>query len=84
MLTISKMRKDLFRLAKLAAEGKNVEFVHKGQMFRLVPKVKPNKLSRLTPWETAGVGESQDDFVKATQQMSQQILEDWDRKWAKK
>mgnify|MGYP005849202325 CR=1 FL=1 len=46
-VTISQFRKDLFKLAGEALEGKTVEFVHKGVVFQIVPERRISKLDRL-------------------------------------
>jgi antitoxin (DNA-binding transcriptional repressor) of toxin-antitoxin stability system len=53
-LTATDLRKNLFRMLDVAAQGGNVEFTHKGVSFRIVPLAHGSRLARLTPRNAAG------------------------------
>lgn len=46
-VTASKLRENIYGILDQALEGVPVEVVRKGKILRIVPEVKPNKLSRL-------------------------------------
>jgi len=46
-VTASKLRENIYGILDQALEGVPVEVVRKGKILRIVPDVKPDKLSRL-------------------------------------
>jgi hypothetical protein len=46
-VTASKLRENIYGILDQALEGVPVEVVRKGKILRIVPEVKPDKLSRL-------------------------------------
>ena len=46
-VTASKLRENIYSILDQALEGVPVEVVRKGKILRIVPDVKPDKLSRL-------------------------------------
>jgi len=72
-VTISQFRKDLFKMADSALEGKTVEFTHKGVVFKVVPEEKLSRmeqLARLTPHPDAM---TEEEFEKADAQLKTEI-----------
>ena len=84
-VTISQFRKDLFTLVDSAADGETVEFIHKGIRFRLIlpDSPAPSKLDRITPLAKDIMVGSPAEFAAAHSQMSQEIIEDWEKSWDK-
>jgi hypothetical protein len=46
-VTASKLRENIYGILDQALEGVPVEVVRKGKILRIIPEVKPDKLSRL-------------------------------------
>ena len=72
---ITKFRLNLFQLADQALEGKPIEFIHKGVVFRVVPDTHLPKLSRLTR-ETL-VAQNIDASA-----MLKEMEEEWEKDWS--
>ena len=74
-VNITKFRLNLFQMADEALEGKPIEFIHKGVVFKVVPSTPVPKLSRL-PKETvvAPMMEST-DFLK-------EMEAEWESDWS--
>ena len=77
--SISKARQNLFTLVDQAAKGEKVEFVHKGQVFQIVPVDRPSKLARLkAPLKILPDGMTIDDLV-ARKQLRREVTLAWER-----
>ena len=77
--SISKARQNLFSLADEAAKGATVEFVHKGQVFQIVPVDRPSKLARLKPLNILPPGTTFDDLEQAQIAMQAEIASAWEQ-----
>lgn len=79
--SISKARQNLFSLVEQAANGERVEFVHKGQVFQIVPVDRPSKLARLKPpAEPLPHGQTIEDLEEARKEMRNEITRNWELK----
>jgi antitoxin (DNA-binding transcriptional repressor) of toxin-antitoxin stability system len=76
--SISKARQSLFALVDLAAKGEKVEFVHKGQVFQIVPVDRPSKLARLKPMNVLPEGTTFDDLEHAQNDLSREVALAWE------
>lgn len=71
IITPSKLREDIYNILDAVLEnGEVVEVKRKGQIIKIVPPKKRNKLSSLVSHSDAVVGDS-DDFVSM----------DWSKEW---
>jgi antitoxin (DNA-binding transcriptional repressor) of toxin-antitoxin stability system len=79
--SISKARQNLFSLVDQAAKGEKVEFVHKGQVFQIVPVDRPSKLARLKAPFLAVLphGQTMDDLEKARKEMRKELTQAWEQ-----
>ena len=78
--TISKVRQNFFAFVEQAAAGEKVEFVHKGQIFQIVPLNRPSKLSRLRPHpESFPEGTTAEDIDKALDENRREAILAWER-----
>jgi antitoxin (DNA-binding transcriptional repressor) of toxin-antitoxin stability system len=77
--SISKARQNLFALVDLAAKGEKVEFVHKGQVFQIVPVERPSKLARLKPMNILPEGTTFEDLEQALNAQSHEVTLAWER-----
>lgn len=77
--SISKARQNLFSLADAAAKGEKVEFVHKGQVFQIVPVDRPSKLARLKPMNLLPEGMTFDDLEQARKDIRQEAILAWEQ-----
>jgi len=77
--SISKTRQNLFELVDRAAKGEKIEFVHKGQVFQIVPVGRPSKLARLKPMNVLPEGTSFEDLEQAMKNMTQEVTSAWER-----
>lgn len=78
--SISKARQNLFTLVDQAAKGEKVEFVHKGQVFQIVPVDRPSKLARLkAPLKILPDGMTIDDLEVARKQLRREVTLAWER-----
>ena len=77
--SISKARQNLFSLADQASRGEKVEFVHKGQVFQIVPVDRPSKLARLRPINILPDGTTFEDLEHARENVHQEVMQAWDR-----
>ena len=84
-VTISQFRKDLFRLVESAANGDLVEFTYKGVLIQLIRPDAPavDKLSRITPLASPVLVGSPAELDKASREMSEGILKEWETSWDK-
>jgi len=80
-ITITKFRRDLFRLADQAIEGKLVQFVHKGVVFQVVPEKtkKSNKLDRLVGQPTLAPNT---DLLQANKDLAADMEAAWLKDWS--
>ncbi len=78
-VTITKLRRDLFRLVDRALEGESVEFTHKGVVFQIVPETVPDKLARLTRQTVVAPG---GEFSQAGKDLLEEMEAEWQKDWA--
>jgi hypothetical protein len=78
-VTITQFRQDLFKLVNQALEGKPLEFVYKGTVFRVVPEKKVSKLSRLTK-ETIVAPDT--DWEQVSRELLAEMEAEWEKDWA--
>lgn len=78
-VTITRFRRDLFRLADVTLDGEIVEFSYKGVMFRLVPERKASKLARV---KRRPVGRRTSIWKRRTGPSSQRWKPWWEKDWA--
>jgi len=74
-VNITEFRRNLFQFADQALNGKPVEFIHKGVLFRVVPETPASKLSRLTHETIAAPGASLDTLLK-------EMEAEWEKDWS--
>ena len=77
--SISKARQNLFALADSAAKGEKVEFVHKGQIFQIVPVDRPSKLARLKAINVLPEGTTFDDLERARKDLRNETMQAWEQ-----
>ena len=78
--SISKVRQNFFAFVEQAAAGEKVEFVHKGQLFQIVPSIRPSKLSRLRPpLDVLPDGMTMEDLEKARKEMRREVMLAWEQ-----
>jgi predicted site-specific integrase-resolvase len=75
MVSITKFRQDLFNQVERALNGENVEFIHKGVVFRVIPETRMSKLSRLTAQRV--VNEDLTTHPDLFKQMEAEWEQDW-------
>jgi hypothetical protein len=75
MVSITKFRQDLFNQVEHALNGENVEFTHKGVIFRVIPETRVSKLSRLTAQKVVN------EDLPASQDLFKQMEAEWERDW---
>ena len=78
-VTITKFRQELFSLVDRALGGEPLEFVHKGVVFRVVPEVKPSKLSKLTGQRVVA---PDTDLKNAGRELLKQMESEWEEDWS--
>jgi len=78
-VTITELRKNLFTVVDTALHGERVEFIHKGQVIRLVPDQKSSKLSRLTPMQV--VNPRTPDLKEAKRTLLAEMEKEWTKDW---
>ncbi len=77
-VTITQLRKDIFELASQALDGKEISFIHKGKLLKLVPlEPAESKLQRLTPLHVIN-----EDFVEPELSLLQEMQLEWEKDWA--
>jgi len=74
-VTISKFRRDLFRLVEASLKGEEVTFIHKGIHFKLAPQIETNRFSRLTPMQVVN--------PKAPDVNGKHLMAEMKRSWEK-
>lgn len=80
-VTITKFRQNLFQFADQALNGETVEFTHKGVVFKVVPKTRKSKFSRLTPQNIFPPGVDPDSEYDSTELLKEMEAE-WEKDWA--
>lgn len=77
-VSITQMRKDLFRLAENALDGVEVWVLHKGRRLKLVPEQPAgSKLERITPLAVMAPGFDALDDPALKAEMERALEEDW-------
>ena len=81
MESLTAVRKDIFQFVDSALNGQRVEFLYKGTVFRIVPEVAvtKKKLDNLIGEPTMVPGT---DIEAAKRELSAEMSEAWDNKWA--
>ncbi len=78
-LTITSLRRDLFKLADKALEGETVAFTYKGVVFKLLPETRTSKLSNL-------IGEpvvrEDTNLENASRELLKEMEAEWESDWA--
>lgn len=77
--SISKTRQNLFAMVDQAAKGEKVEFVHKGQVFQIVPVERPSKLARLKPMKVLADGVTFDNLEQVRDDLHREVALAWER-----
>lgn len=81
-VTITKFRQNLFQFADQALNGETIEFIHKGVTFKVVPKTKTSKLSRLTAMENVFPPGVDPDSIVDTSDLLKEMEAEWEKDWA--
>ena len=76
-VNITEFRRNLFQLADQALEGKPIEFIHKGVIFKVVPETPVLKLSKLTRETVVAPGVSLD-----TSDLLKEMEAEWEKDWS--
>lgn len=76
-VTITDFRRRLFQLADRALAGEPVEFIHKGVVFKVVPRQPVSKLSRLTRETVVAPGADLD-----TSELLREMEAEWAKDWS--
>ena len=75
-VSITRFRRDLFELVKLAMQVEQISVIHKGERFRIVPDVRPDRFSRLTRLQVVAP-ETDLDVPDLKREMAQAWEKDW-------
>ncbi len=78
-VTITSFRRNLFQLVEQTLSGEQVEFTHKGVLFRVVPETPARKLVRLT---AESVVADDSDLAGASRELLDEIKAEWERDWS--
>jgi antitoxin (DNA-binding transcriptional repressor) of toxin-antitoxin stability system len=76
-VNITEFRRNLFQLADQALEGKPIEFIHKGVVFKVVPETPVPKLSKLTRETVVAPGVSLD-----MSELLKEMEAEWEKDWS--
>jgi antitoxin (DNA-binding transcriptional repressor) of toxin-antitoxin stability system len=76
-VNITEFRRNLFQLVDQALEGKSIEFIHKGVVFKVIPQTPASKLSKLTR-ETVVAPDANRD----TGDLLKEIEAEWEKDWS--
>jgi antitoxin (DNA-binding transcriptional repressor) of toxin-antitoxin stability system len=76
-VNITEFRRNLFQLADQALEGKPIEFIHKGVVFKVVPETPVLKLSKLTRETVVAPGVSLD-----MSELLKEMEAEWEKDWS--
>lgn len=75
-VNITEFRRNLFHFADQALNGEQIEFIHKGVVFKVVPEKPASKLSRLTH-ETVATPGAKLDMAELLTEMEAEWEKDW-------
>lgn len=78
-VTITRFRRDLFKLVDSALEGETLEFTHKGVVFKVIPEIKPSKLARLTGQPVVAPST---DLEQASRELVNEVEPEWEKDWS--
>lgn len=78
-LTISELRREIFKAADRALEGESVAFTHKGKTLHVVAEERPSRLARLTRCTLVAPGT---DLDKASGELLGEMQREWEADWA--
>lgn len=78
-VTITKLRKDLFKLVDQALGGASLQFIYKGVIFSIVPERKASKLAKLTR-QTIVAPKAELD--QANRALFKEMEAEWEKDWA--
>jgi hypothetical protein len=76
-VSITEFRRNLFQLADQALEGKPIEFIHKGVVFKVLPETPAPKLSKLARETVVAPGANLD-----TAQLLKEMEAEWEKDWS--
>ncbi len=76
-VSITRFRRDLFDLVKLAMQGEQISVTHKGARFHIVPEVRPDRFSRLTPLQVVAPETDLDEPA-----MKREMAQAWEKDWS--
>jgi hypothetical protein len=80
-VTITTFRKEIFELAAQALEGKEVSFMYKGKLLKVVPDGYEEQgvhwFDRMTPLDLMNP-----DYVEPAVPFQEEIMTAWEKKWA--
>ncbi|MBC8164908.1 MAG: hypothetical protein H7Y20_03425 [Bryobacteraceae bacterium] len=80
-LAISQFRKDLFNLADAALQGEQVEFIHRGVRFRIVPELQKKSLQeRITPMQV--ISSDNSNLEEGSRLLHEEMQRAWEKDWA--
>ncbi|MBV9084809.1 MAG: hypothetical protein JOZ62_19195 [Acidobacteriaceae bacterium] len=75
-LTITQLRRDLFKLIEATTRGEDLNFVHKGRHFKVVP-TDLDKLARITPLQIVNPEYPEMDMAELKAEMQTAWEKDW-------
>jgi antitoxin (DNA-binding transcriptional repressor) of toxin-antitoxin stability system len=78
VVTITKLRQNLFQLVDRALEGETVEFTYKGHRIRVVPEEQPSKLHKLVGQPVVAPG----GLARASKDLLREMESEWKKDWA--
>jgi prevent-host-death family protein len=78
-VTITHLRRDLFRLVDRAKAGDPVEFTYKGVVFRIVPENRRSKLDNIKPERVLA---EDVDLPKQSEALLREMQKEWEEDWA--
>lgn len=76
-VNITEFRRNLFQLADQALDGKPIEFIHKGVVFKVLPATQTSKLSKLTKETVVAPGAKLD-----TTELLKEMEAEWEKDWS--
>ena len=78
-VTITELRKDLFRIADQALAGEPVEFTYKGVVYKMAPDTRSSKLARLTGQKVVAPGAG---IENASRRLLKEMEAEWEKDWS--
>jgi antitoxin (DNA-binding transcriptional repressor) of toxin-antitoxin stability system len=78
-VTITKLRKDLFKLVDQALGGASLQFTYKGVVFSIVPERRVSKLANLT---RQTIVTPQAELDQANRALFKEMEAEWEKDWA--